>query len=125
MASKLKNWTEEQIETVKKMAYEKYSSSQIGAVIGKSRNSVIGFCHRNNIKLHKGIYHPRADKPFVQELPTPTIFIPRKLVKLTELKIDQCAWIVGNSNTGESKCCGKKVIKGSFCEEHSAVCYVK
>lgn len=122
MGNNIVKWTEEEIAICEKMASERCSSREIAIAIKKTRNAVIGHCRRNRVQLHKSIYEPRADKPYVEEL-NPS-FIPRKLVKMTELKKDQCPWIIGNSDTGESKCCGKKVVKKSFCEEHARICYV-
>lgn len=39
-------WTVEKIDEMKKLAHEGHSASQIGAVLGCSRNAVIGKMHR-------------------------------------------------------------------------------
>jgi len=57
-------WTEDEIETVRIMAALDCSTAKIAeALPGRSSNSVIGCCHRNNISLRKKY----ASTPFTND----------------------------------------------------------
>lgn len=45
------DWPDDKVCVLKELARMGYSASQIGIKIGKTRNAIIGFCHRNGIKL--------------------------------------------------------------------------
>lgn len=47
-------WTIEQTETLVRMALEGATGAQIAVVVGRSRNAVMGYCHRNGISLAIG-----------------------------------------------------------------------
>ena len=75
-------WTPEQDETLKKLLLENYSMSQIGRVIGCSKNACIGRWHR--INPDKSIYLPRAPRrPILETLEDGTRINPQLLRNTT------------------------------------------
>jgi hypothetical protein len=66
MSIYLKKWTDEDIEEVKRMASLEYTAAEIAQNFeGRTRNSVIGMCHRNGIRLNspKVSANPRVRAP--------------------------------------------------------------
>lgn len=45
-------WTEDEKRKMIKMAAQGYSTTQMGKALGRTRNSIIGFAHRNKIDLN-------------------------------------------------------------------------
>lgn len=74
------SWNDEQIETLKKLAAEGLSSGQIGKAIGKTRNAVIGKCHRIGVKL-KGKPDYKKISEEVKETVNRRVFTPPKSIK--------------------------------------------
>ena len=91
-------WTKEQIDTLVKM-WLKVPCSEIAAMVGKSRNSVIGKAHRLKLRAKPRLLRKIASAQFS---------------RLPEKRTNQCA----------EPGCINNVFRGSYCEEHSAVYYV-
>lgn len=49
--ARLPTWSKEDFDTLKRLAADGCSGSEIASVLGRSRNSVLGRAHRNGIKL--------------------------------------------------------------------------
>lgn len=58
------DWSQEQVATLKKLKAEGKSATQIGKVLGCSRNAVIGKLHR----ISKDTIVPINRKPYLCEL---------------------------------------------------------
>ncbi|MGB8621908.1 MAG: GcrA family cell cycle regulator, partial [Paracoccaceae bacterium] len=70
------SWTEERVETLKKMWTEGQSASQIAKELGGvTRNAVIGKVHRLGLSNRAGAA-PAASKPEPVEKPTPVAEAP-------------------------------------------------
>ena len=89
-------WTDEMVEDLKKMWKKGLTTNEIAKNLGVSKNSIVGKVHRLN------------------------------LTKLTELDNHSCRWPIGDPKDDNFCFCGKKVKSGqTYCEEHSALAYVK
>lgn len=76
-------WTEEQDAVLKKMALENYSMSQIGTVIGCSRNACIGRWHRLS-NADKSLHLPRSPRcPILETFEDGTRINPQLLRNTT------------------------------------------
>lgn len=117
-------WSEEQLEQLHKLAGVGLSAGEIGARIGKTRNAVVGKCHRIGIPLgsksapavHYSKHvarpkdapprprqrHKRATTPILKPtiLPPPPkeppVPIEPRKIELTELSADDCKWPIGD-----------------------------
>lgn len=137
-------WTDERVETLKRMWADGLSASQIAARFsGLTRNAVLGKAHRLGLGTHKLAFNP--DRPRVaKEKPDPVIR-PKK-VKLTpppvkaapkepivdvlkpvpfmkqlvELECSECVW--PENDGGPFLFCGHpKHNGGPYCEYHHLV----
>lgn len=167
-------WTDEMVESLKKMWKEGLTTGEIGKRLGVSKNSIVGKVHRLQLsarpspikKKEQIVAEPAkkiaaANKPLqtaktsapVKEERTPapaakparpvqqTFFSEPKefftpCVKkdkpafgkagLTDLDNHTCRWPLGDPKDEAFHFCGKKVRLGqTYCEEHSAVAYVR
>ena len=62
------SWTDEDIERLKKLWSEGHSTAEIGRLIGKSKNAVVGKAHRLSLAarpspIKKTIVTPKAVEP--------------------------------------------------------------
>ena len=135
-------WKSAEKERCIQMHMNGATAREIGIAISRSRNSVIGFLNR------AGYARSRVVKPKVEALPKPKervksatvirinpvtkgAFVPKPepiLVHYTVPLIErnmtyQCAWIIGEVNGGNSRCCGQVIYRKSLCEAHHDVAY--
>jgi hypothetical protein len=144
-----KDWTEEEMETLSRMAIEGHSAKVIGIKLGRTRNSIIGRAVRKGIQL-QGKHYPSAIKrvvkkepvikiakaikfkpksnnlPVVRERPKPLGDAPPYLlIKLQDLKSNQCKWIVEKDFNDDYLYCGHPVVKDkSWCAHCSKVVFL-
>ena len=105
------SWTARQIEILIRMAKAEHSSAEIGEVLGKSRNAIIGKCHRLGIPLGKN-----QDKyPSVKRR-----VIPRT-VKVKIITAKTCAEVIGEPRN--AKFCNQPATHGSYCAWHGGINY--
>lgn len=69
------NWTRENIERMKALKSKGYSASQIGKILGTSRNSVIGKLHR--LPKAENLTVPSVRKPYLSDLSWSSWSTPR------------------------------------------------
>lgn len=128
-------WSQREKEKVIKLVAEGRTAREISAVIGRTRNSIIGFIHRSGLSFsatnpthrpaRKAASKPRA-KPRPKPAPEPEIFIQFNAVKLFEAKRLQCRYILDKPhNVWDTTCCGKPVHKLSYCKEHHSIVYYR
>ena len=163
-------WTDEMVETLKKLWDEGVTTGEIGRRLGISKNSIVGKVHRLGLSgrpspikkksdtpakpapkaekpepkpVEKPIERPVAKKSTVEIItPLPDeeddIKLARSIniastepskngnLSLTELDNHTCRWPIGDPKDDNFHFCGKKVRLGqTYCEEHSAIAYVK
>lgn len=143
-------WTEEMIENLKQMWKEGLTTNEIAKRLGVSKNSIVGKVHRLNLKARPSPIKKKEDVAPIENLATkeeknkPSSKTIKKVsispvnisstketkknqcLKLTELDNHTCRWPLGDPRDDNFCFCGKAVRGGqTYCEEHSAIAYVK
>ena len=143
-------WTEEMIDNLKQMWKEGLTTNEIAKRLGVSKNSIVGKVHRLNLKARPSPIKKKEEnttsEPVVtkEEASKQSTKSVKKIVvtpvnmscdhtkkkdsclKLTELDNHTCRWPIGDPKDDNFCFCGKNVRSGqTYCEEHSAVAYVK
>ena len=143
-------WTEEMIDSLKQMWKDGLTTNEIAKRLGVSKNSIVGKVHRLNLKARPSPIKKKdevvASEPItakeettkqtpkaVKKVSTTPINVtiePTKkkdtCIKLTELDNHTCRWPIGDPKDDNFCFCGKNVRSGqTYCEEHSAIAYVK
>jgi GcrA cell cycle regulator len=139
-------WTDERVETLKKLWLDGLSASQIAKHLGGvTRNAVIGKVHRLGLSgratpsqpQRTAFKTPRAPRPAVNvqprrstELTLPTIparvFYPEEPGSATVLTLGahMCKWPIGDPSTDGFTFCGRRSdSEGPYCVEHARVAY--
>lgn len=134
-------WTDERVETLKRLWAEGKSANQIAEVLGEiTRASVIGKIHRLGLsgraksptaarresasRTHKQAANLPPHTPALMEL-----FDPPKLgtstgrhCTLMDLTMHTCRWPIGEPNSPEFHFCGDHApLKKPYCLRHSRV----
>ena len=123
-------WTEAQIADMKRLWTAGQSTSQIGTVLGVSKNAVIGKAHRLKLPARPSpICHSSAPKkPKRAPLPKQVRKIQRRpAFKPTRRSngAPSCLWPIGDPGETDFHFCGGKTVPGrSYCSEHCARAYV-
>lgn len=124
-------WTEERLETLKKLWEEGLSISQIGEKLGVSRNAIAGKVHRLGLKKRQS---PISNKGAAKKAASPKkapveIEQPENLpLKLTLRQINwsraKCSWPIGDPKSTAFKFCGDEVVAGKpYCNDHCFQAY--
>lgn len=144
-------WTDERIETLKKLYEDGLSASQIGAELGASRNAVIGKVHRIGLKRrghrpaglrphpqHKPQRHHPISRPaikrgavvqiqqerYVEPPPTDNVIPKGQRCSLLELTSKTCRWPIGDPGSADFFFCGgpsDNNLDQPYCSYHSRV----
>ena len=143
-------WTDERVETLKKLWLDGLSASQIAKQLGGvTRNAVIGKVHRLGLsgratpsQPQRPIFKaPRAPRPAVAAVPAPRRAIepaampaqvpapayfseePGTATVLT-LGAHMCKWPIGDPSSDGFTFCGRRSEReGPYCTEHARVAY--
>lgn len=145
-------WTDEAVEELKRMWDRGMTTGQIAKALNVTKNSIIGKVHRlcltarpSPIKKVPAKKAPAAkkenSKPVKESRKTsvtsltkkeeknttePVSFVEETNIPLVKLDNHTCRWPLGDPRDDDFCFCGKKVKTGqTYCEEHSAVAYVK
>lgn len=148
-------WTDEMVESLKQMWKKGLTTNEIAKNLGVSKNSIVGKVHRLNLTARPSPIKKKEDMPAPCEvkaeetvetkqeavvekepLMTKTETVKpavsegknknNSYIKLTELDNHTCRWPIGDPKDDNFCFCGKKVRSGqTYCEEHSALAYVK
>jgi len=145
---KFRPWSALEDEIMARMAGQGKSGSEIGEALGRPRNSVIGRCHRQGIKLRgkkcenkggrprKAIAQPiplvAQIKPLAQ--PSAPIAVPQprppaqpeapRMITLMHLTRSSCRWPFGDPKKPDFRYCGLSQHGDSpYCEAHQALAY--
>ena len=70
-------WTDDEMQTLSRMAKEGHSARTIAETLGRTRNSIIGRVHRSGIQLLGKIY-PTATKRVIKK--EPVIRVARRIL---------------------------------------------
>ncbi|MDR3511883.1 MAG: GcrA family cell cycle regulator [Caulobacteraceae bacterium] len=139
-------WTDERVETLKKLWLDGLSASQIAKQLGGvTRNAVIGKVHRLGLSGRAApsqptrpvFKAPRAPRP----APTPTprrveahapvpapqpVFYAEEPGSATVLTLGahMCKWPIGDPASDGFSFCGRRTdVDGPYCAQHSRVAY--
>jgi GcrA cell cycle regulator len=142
-------WTDERVETLKKLWLDGLSASQIAKQLGGvTRNAVIGKVHRLGLsgratpsQPQRTVFKaPRAPRPAVSAAPAPRRIIepsmptaqaiqpyiseePGTATVLT-LGAHMCKWPIGDPSSDSFTFCGRRSDReGPYCMEHARVAY--
>jgi hypothetical protein len=146
----IEKWTEQQGKIARRMAEEGNTAAEIGAVVKKTRNAVLGYLNRNGIRLShiSGQFLPRVPRkqPVVikqetkvihRKVKPKTIKPPRtnfetvqtgngviKGVPFMKSGPNQCRYMI---ETRPPIICGEptKSLDCSWCEDHYEIVFVK
>lgn len=148
-------WTDEQVEQLRQMWVEGLSANEIAKRIGVSKNSIVGKVHRlclqarpspikrknsvpaqqplqnegiKDIPSTEEVKEEQAEISALQGMPVKDVKknCGKNTVRLVELDSHTCRWPIGDPRDEDFCFCGKKVRTGqTYCDEHSAVAYVK
>ena len=110
-------WNEERLEQLQKLWAEGLSITQIGNMIGVSRNAVVGKVHRMGLPKRQSPI-VRSDKPIE----------PRRRKMSPEAYADlgrnKCSWPIGDPRDPGFRFCGEEAEPGRpYCTAHCAVAY--
>jgi len=139
-------YSEDEARETEKLWRDGYSASQIASILGngRTRNSVIGFVHRNfeypprkNPRAPTSINVGRQPKRFrrpaaaatkhVERAAVPsTAGLPPLLLPLEDVKQGQCRYACNDARSWQQHLfCGHPVAGESpYCAEHHRICYV-
>ena len=127
-------WTEERVNELKRLWETGKSASEIGKILGVSKNSIIGKAHRLKLKgrpspisqgsalpkvrIQKPKEPPKPRAPIVPE--PPRIRIPRRAGKGPK-----CLWPIGDPGDPDFHFCEAPAVPGKpYCAEHCARAYI-
>jgi len=137
------SWTDEKVESLKKLWGSGKTASQIAEIIGGiSRNAVIGKAHRLNLSAkiktrtatsnqsyentldEKNIKTRRGRKSKFRSLIIEKNFEPENPKQLEELDENSCKWPIGHPNEESFYFCGRSSLKDfSYCKLHLLYAY--
>ena len=138
------SWTDEKVESLKKLWGSGKTASQIAEIIGGiSRNAVIGKAHRlnlsakiktrtatsnqnfNNLTNEKNIQTAkRGRKSKFKSLIIEKDFEPENPKQLEELDENSCKWPIGHPDEKSFYFCGRSSLKDfSYCKLHLLYAY--
>ena len=140
-------WTDERVETLKKLWLEGHSASQIAKQLGGvTRNAVIGKVHRLGLSGRAAPSQPSRQVLRTPRPPRPASHhhhAPRRAVEPRALPVPQaviypeepgsatvltlgahmCKWPIGDPSSDGFTFCGRRINEGSYCVEHARVAY--
>jgi GcrA cell cycle regulator len=142
-------WTDERVETLKKLWLDGLSASQIAKQLGGvTRNAVIGKVHRLGLSGRAAPSHPsrptfktpRPPRPISMPAPrartveprnhavpavraTPFVELPGTATVLT-LGAHMCKWPIGDPSSNDFTFCGRRADEdGPYCDDHARLAY--
>jgi len=142
-------WTDERVESLKKLWQDGLSASQIAKQLGGvTRNAVIGKVHRLGLSGRAAPSKParpvfkaprpqrpaaqpaaprRITEPMTQSVPTPVAarYVDESPGSATVLTLGahMCKWPIGDPATDGFTFCGRRQSDGPYCGEHAQVAY--
>lgn len=144
-------WTDERVETLKKLWQDGLSASQIAKQLGGvTRNAVIGKVHRLGLsgraqpskparpvfkapRPQRAVAKPAAPRRVTEPLPATTRAQPPVPVRYVDeapgsatiltLGTHMCKWPIGDPGEAGFTFCGRRQKDGPYCVEHARVAY--
>jgi len=123
-------WTEAQIADLKRLWIAGQSTSQIGTVLGVSKNAVIGKAHRLKLPARASPIRRSSEPKEPKRAP-----LPKQVRKIQHRLIFQpgplrngaqsCLWPIGDPGEVDFHFCGGTTVPGRpYCPEHCARAYL-
>ncbi|WP_293678797.1 GcrA family cell cycle regulator [uncultured Phenylobacterium sp.] len=128
-------WTDDRVQTLSRLWQEGASASQIARNLGGvTRNAVIGKIHRLGLSGRAAPSAPgarRAKPKREQRLRPRYAAAPPRLVAPPEIGLanvvsiqrGQCRWPMGDPLAEDFCLCGRKAVRGAYCDPHGALAY--
>ena len=141
-------WTDERVDTLKKLWLDGLSASQIAKLLGEvTRNAVIGKVHRLGLSgratpsqpARPAFKPPRPPRPLVTSPPVtrrvvveapppeakPAPYVEeRGSATVLTLGAHMCKWPIGDPSTEDFSFCGRRSSdEGPYCIEHARLAY--
>ncbi|WP_193370216.1 GcrA family cell cycle regulator [Pelagibius marinus] len=141
-------WTEERVAELMRLWEAGRSASEIGRLLGVSKNSVVGKAHRMKLKARpspiKRGATPQVRRSAVAAMPKPTTQAPAAPKQVQERtaapapaprpsrpvarsngKGPSCLWPIGDPGDQDFHFCGEPAVPGKpYCDEHCARAYI-
>ncbi len=123
-------WTEAQIADLKRLWTAGHSTSQIGTVLGVSKNAVIGKAHRIKLPPRPSPIRHSSEpkKPKRAPLPKQVRKIQRRLIfkpARSRNGAPSCLWPIGDPGEADFHFCGGKTVPSRpYCPVHCARAYL-
>ena len=111
-------WTDEKINSLKKLWAKGASTSEIAKRLGLSKNSIIGKVHRLNLEVRPSPIKKEA-------APKKVVRTPKKTkIGILDLKLNTCRWPIGDPTDEDFHFCGENTVMGKpYCAKHCAEAY--
>ena len=127
-------WTEERVNELKRLWETGKSASEIGKILGVSKNSIIGKAHRLKLKgrpspIQQGASLPKVRPQKRKEAPKPRPPVvaepaPIRVARRTG-KGPKCLWPIGDPGDPDFHFCEGPAVPGKpYCAEHCARAYI-
>lgn len=146
-------WTDESVEELRRLWDKGLTANEIAKKLGVTKNAIVGKVHRLCLKARPSPIKTKSEGEVVQpavatqesvvetEVAEEVVAEPINVtvtepitkkhdsfghVRLVDLDSHTCRWPLGDPRDEDFGFCGKKVRAGqTYCDEHSAVAYVK
>jgi GcrA cell cycle regulator len=135
-------WSEDRVRRLQRLWAEGCSASEVARQLGVTRNAVIGKVHRLGLSAdgRHAAARPRAPNrpPRPRRAPrsppppspgapaTPAVEVLAGLVpRLEDLAPAACHWPIGNPRSDGFAFCGRRAVRGPYCEAHAAAAYAR
>lgn len=128
-------WPDKHKQILLKMHGEGASAAEIAAVLGRTKNSIIGFIHRSGLSNSRPKTQIKAKKPEFTLTEKPKQLFVKPIIEVEAPKFTggvlfifsnarQCKYITDHPTGLDTRVCGKKTQVGhSWCAEHHALVY--
>ena len=133
------SWTEERIQELRDLWQAGHSASQIGAMMGVSKNAVVGKAHRLKLPARPSPIRaqgskprpapkPRTPRPVALRRPAPAPEAPPRIAPRPVRAhggTKECLWPIGDPGDVDFHFCGADPVPGRpYCEAHCAKAYI-
>ena len=111
-----KSWSAKELDLLRQFVEQGLTAKEIAAALKtRTRNAVIGECHRRSIQLHHRPTRFGSKRAPVEARP----------VRLADLKDHHCRWPIDSAGRGlDSLYCGRRKVDGqSYCPRHCGIAY--